>query len=101
MSKKMKLKGSSFWDRNKPINRKRKMKAAALSIDNFSKRRLINRVGKTKGIIKRENVRPYSNSVRASSNNRYLPDIIEKRYLFMIVVIIFVFLMIGGRLFQF
>lgn len=100
MQKKIKLKGSSFWDRRKPINKKRKLKADVKSINNFSKRRPINRVSKTKMVIRKDNTRPYSNISRTSSSNRYLPDIIERRYVFMIVAIVLVFLVIGGRLFQ-
>ena len=50
--------------------------------------------------MKKENTRPYSNISRTTSSNRYLPDIIERRYIFVIVVIIFVFLVISGRLVQ-
>ena len=100
MGKKIKLKGSSFWDRHKPINKKRKVKEAVKSIDSFSKRRPINRNTKSKNMVMQDNTRPYSNVYRNSIGNRYLPDIIERRYIFMIVVIIFVFIGIGARLFQ-
>ena len=100
MGKKIKLKGSSFWDRRKPINKKRKMKEAVRSIDSFSKRRPINRSNKSKNMVMQDNTRPYSNGIKNSAGNRYLPDIIERRYIFMIVVIILVFMGIGVRLFQ-
>ena len=96
--KKIKLKGSSFWDKRKPINKKRKSKAVG-SRDSH-KKKPINKVVKTKQVVRKDNTRPYSNSTKAPSHGRYLPDIIEKRYLFMIVVIIVVFMAIGGRLFQ-
>lgn len=98
--KKIKLKGSSFWDRRKPINKKRKVKVAIKNINNFSKKRPLNKVTKTKNVVRRDNTRPYSNYSKAPSGNRYLEDIIEKRYIFMIVVIVLVFTVIGGRLFQ-
>ena len=99
MQKKIKLKGSSYWDRRKPINKKRKMKEAVRSIDSFSKRRPINILKSNKHSISRDNTSNYISS-RTSSSNRYLPDIIEKRYIFMIVVIILVFMGIGARLVQ-
>ena len=100
MAREIKLRGSSYWDKRKPINKKRKMREAVKSIDSFSKRKPINKISKNKVKSKSSNVRPYSNSVRTYSSNRYLLDIIERRYLFMIVVIILLFLGIGGRLFQ-
>jgi hypothetical protein len=48
MQKKIKLKGSSYWDRKKPINKKRKMREAVKSIDSFSKRKPINKISKNK-----------------------------------------------------
>ena len=99
MQKKIKLKGSSYWDRKKPINKKRKMKDAVRSIDNFSKRRPVNMPKSNKHSISRDNTSNYISS-RTSSSNRYLSDIIEKRYLFMIFVIILVFTLIGARLVQ-
>ena len=79
MQKQIKLKGSSFWDKNKPLNKKRKVNAAIRSINSFSKKKSINRVSKTKTVIRNEIVRPYSNSARNTSGNRYLLDIIEKQ----------------------
>lgn len=99
MQKKIKLKGSSYWDKRKPINKKRKMRDAVKSIDSFSKRRPINRVSRSNNIISRDNTSSYISS-RTSSSNRYLPDIIDRRYIFMIVVIILVFLVIGVRLYK-
>lgn len=98
-NRKIKLKGSSFWDRNKPINKKRKIKAAVRSIDNFSKRRPLNRSAGQKRVVSKDNTRTYISS-STSSGNRYLPDVIEKRYIFMIIVIILMFLIIGIRLFK-
>ena len=98
--KKIKLKGSSFWDKRKPINKKRKVKVASKNSGSFSKKRPINKVTKSKAVIRKDNTRPYSNSSKTSSSSRYLPDIIEKRYIFMMTVIVLVFLVIGVRLFQ-
>ena len=100
MGKKIKLKGSSIWDKNKPINKKRKMKACVKSIDSYSKRKPINRSSKTKSMISKDNTSSYSNIYTRGSSSRYLPDIIERRYLFIIIVIILAFLTIGGRLVQ-
>lgn len=99
-AKKIKLKGSSFWDKRKPINKKRRVKVSSNESHRFSKKKPINKVTKSKQVVRRNNTRPYSNSSKSSSNNRYLPDIIEKRYIFMIVIIVVVFLSIGLRLFQ-
>ena len=59
MQKKIKLKGSSYWDRRKPINKKRKMKEAVRSIDSFSKKRPINRPKSNKHSISRDNTSNY------------------------------------------
>ena len=101
--KKIKLRGSNFLDRNKPLNRKRKVrKTKNPDVDRLlSKKRPLNKVVKTKKAVKKNNTRPYSNVARSStSSNRYLPDIIEKRYILVIVVIVVCFCIIGGRLFQ-
>lgn len=101
--KKIKLRGSSFFDRNKPINRKRKVKRKSNpDVDRLlSKKRPINKVTKVKKEVKKDNLRPYSNVSRISSSaSRYLPDIIEKRYLLMVFVIIIAFGIIGVRLFK-
>ena len=99
MGSNIKLKGSSFWDRRKPINKKRKMRDAVRSIDSFSKRRPVNKPTRIKNSISRDNTRTF-NSSRSLSGNRYLPDIIEKRYLFIIFIIVILFTGIGVRLFQ-
>ena len=99
----IKLKGSSFFERNKPLNRRRRIKRKKnVDVDRLlSKKRPLNKVVKTKKAVVKNNTRPYSNVARSnSSGNRYLPDIIEKRYLLMIFVIVICFCGIGGRLFQ-
>lgn len=100
-SKKIKLRGSSFFDRNKPLNKKRKSQVRSINTNNgLLKKGPINKVSKSKVGVKKSNSRPYSNISRSSSNSRYLPDIIEKRYIFIIVVMILLFTVIGARLVQ-
>ena len=99
--KKIKLKGSSFLDKRKPINKKRKVKVVTRKVNSLNKKKPINKVVKPRQLVRKDNTsRPYSNSSKTSSNSRYLPDIIEKRYIFMIVMIVLVFLGVGVRLFQ-
>ena len=99
--KKIKLKGSSFFDRHKPLNKKRKSAKVVIRDDSFVKGRPINRINKNKQVIHKDNTRPYSN---ISKNNvtpsRYLPDIVERRYIFVIVIIILSFIGIIARLVQ-
>ena len=98
--KKIKLKGSSFWDKNKPINKKRKkVRNSKIHESSLSKKRPLNKVTKTKQPVKKPSAR-YSNVSKNSSEERYLPDIIEKRYVFLIVAIVIVFSVISVRLFQ-
>lgn len=101
MAKKIKLKGSSFFDKNKPINKVRKTKVTSSKENTFSHKKPLNKVAKVKQVVKKNNLRPYSNTSKAnSSSERYLPDIIEKRYLFLLVVTAVVFSVITVRLFQ-
>lgn len=98
--KKIKLKGSSFFDRHKPINKKRKkLRSSRKDGSSLSKRGPINKVTKAKPSVKKSSPK-YSNIPKNPSENRYLPDIIERRYLIIIVVIVLVFGIIGVRLFQ-
>lgn len=98
--KKIKLKGSSFFDKRKPINKKRKHSSSVVSHDSFSKKRPLNHVSKGKQVVRKGYVRPYYNTSKSSSLDKYLPDIIEKRFLFLLVVVVMVFGLIGVRLFQ-
>jgi len=99
--KKIKLKGSNFLNKNKPLNKKRKTKTKLdTNVNSISKRKPLNKVVKTKKAVKKNNVRPYSNISKTSPSNKYLPDIIEKRYLFLSIIIILLFCIIGGRIFQ-
>lgn len=100
--KKIKLKGSSFWDKRKPINKKKKTpKNHKINLNIFSKNKPLNKKPtKGKKIYKKNNSKPLSNIPKQGNNTKYLPDIIEKRYLFIMVVTILVFIVIGLRLFQ-
>ena len=99
--KKIKLKGSSFWDKRKPINKKRKrQRSVSRQENNFAKKGPINKISKSRQVVRKENSRPYSNRSKTPSENRYLPDIIERRYLFLSIMIVLVFFIIGTRLFQ-
>lgn len=101
--KKIKLKGSSFLDKHKPINKKKKDNQTKTTNKTsiFSNNKPINKRRPTgKKIYKKPNSRPINNVQRMSDNTKYLPDIIEKRYIFITAVIIIVFLVISARLFQ-
>ncbi len=98
--KKIKLKGSSFFDKNKPLNKKRKKQGNIKKEESsLSKRGPINKVTKAKTNVKKTTPR-YSNVPKNPSDNRYLPDIIERRYIAIIVFVVIVFSLVGGRLFQ-
>ena len=99
--KKIKLKGSSFFDRRKPLNKTRKSSRVSSREEYSFRKKTINKISKTKQVYHKENTRPYSNiSKNNASSFRYLSDIIEKRYLFLAVVIILSFVVIFGRLIQ-
>ncbi len=97
--KKIKLKGSSFFDKNKPINKIRKTKSSSPKENTLHHKKPLNKMSKTKQVIRKNTTRPYSNKA-PTSGTRYLPDIIEKRYLFLLVVIVIFFSAITTRLFQ-
>ena len=99
--RKIKLRGSSFFDKRKPINKKRKSTFFIQKEERSFKKKPINKISRVKQSTHRDNVRPYSNiSKNNSFSPRYLSDIIEKRYLFVIVIIILSFLGIFGKLVQ-
>ena len=97
--KKIKLKGSSFFDRHKPINKKRKSSHSVVEKESFSRKRPLNKISKGKTVVHKDNSRPYSNISR-NSNTRYLPDIVEKRYVFIGVMVILCFAIVMTRLVQ-
>lgn len=99
--KKIKLKGSNFINKKKPLNKKTKKKPQTeLKTNSISKRKPLNKIEKTKKTVKKNNSRPYSNISKTPSSNKYLPDIVEKRYLLITIVIVLLFCIIGLRLFQ-
>ena len=96
--KKIKLKGSSFFDRHKPINKKRKKERVVNKSNSLTKKKKpINKITKQKQVVHKDNSRPYSNS-NANKNNastpRYLIDVIERRYIFVVIVTILCFIAI-------
>lgn len=101
-TKKIKLKGSSFLDKRKPINKKtRTAKEKSKKSNIFSKSKPLNKPSiKGKKVYKKNNSKPLSNASRQDGPTKYLPDIIEKRYIFITVISILVFGIILGRLFQ-
>ncbi len=96
-NKKIKLKGSSIFYKHKPLNKKQKptKKEKVVSI---TKKGPINKTTKAKKNIKKTPIKPLNTPTK--QNSRYLPDIIEKRYIFLTVIIIIFFATIIGRLFQ-
>ena len=102
--KKIKLKGSSFWYKNKPLNGKPKSNFFSIKIDSiFSKpkSKSLNKTSnkKTK-VYKKNNSKPINNMSKQGGSTKYLPDIIEKRYILIIVIMSIFFIVIFGRLFQ-
>ena len=98
--KKIKLKGSSFFDKKKPLNKKikinkdRSIKTVVSKSRSFSKS-----TPKVKKSVRKVGTKPLSNAPKQEVKQRYLPDIIDRRYLFIIVIIIFSFATIFWRLF--
>ena len=95
-SKKIKLKGSSFFYRHRPLNGKnKKIKVRESSGIKGS----LNRGFKEHKVYKKNTgVKPLNNHIK--EKGRYLPDIIERRYILIAVIIILSFIGIGVRLFQ-
>ena len=99
-TKKIKLKGSSFWDKRKPLNKTRKTNDSKIKINIFSKKKPLNyKIKKTKTSSKtsKNNYKPLNNPTK-QKNNKYLPDIIEKRYIFIMVISILIFISMTVRL---
>ena len=99
--KKIKLKGSSFFDKRKPINKKRKTNNTKIKIDLSSSKKPLNKISKPTKNNKSnvyKNTRPLNNYNKNQSKVRYLPDIIEKRYILIIVITILSFVSIVVRL---
>lgn len=83
-----------MFRRNRPLNRKQRKKIVIRNV--FKINRPINKVQKKKVVVRKENVGTINR--RRKETRKYLPDIIEKRYLFMMVVIILLFSIISFRL---
>lgn len=98
--KKIKLKGSSFFDKKKPLNKRSKIKSSSFFIPNifFRMRPLNKSVSKNKNVFRKNSSKPLSNVTHKEVKQRYLPDIIDRRYIFILVVIIFAFGAIFWRL---
>ena len=96
--KKIKLKGSSFFDKRKPINKKRKTKGINSSINGlFSKSHTLD---KSASKARKTGTKPLSNAPRGKEvKQRYLPDIIDRRYICIVIIIIISFSAIFWRLF--
>ena len=98
--KKTKLTSPNFFIRKRKLNRSRKKLHISFNFNIFSKRKPLNKIVKTKKAVKKNNKRPYSNISKNPTSNRYLPDIIEKRYIFIVIIILLVFSVIGIRLIE-
>ena len=89
--KKIKLKGSSFLDKNKPINKKRRSNDKKVSINISSKKKPLSNIPKSSKsknksrAYKKKTYTPLNSNQKQQTTNRYLPDIIEKRYIFIII----------------
>ena len=85
--KKIKLKGSSFLAKRRPLNPKKKKNTSSkfnFGLNLFSKHKPLNKktTKKTKKASKRSISKPLNNTSKQTTTNKYLPDIIEKRYIF-------------------
>ena len=98
---KIKLKGSSFFEKRKPLNKKVKVKKS-FSINGglFRKKPLNKTTVKNKKVVKKNNSKPLTNATRNEVKQRYLPDIIERRYILIVIIIVLAFSAIFWRLFS-
>ena len=83
-----------MFKRKRPLNRKPRKKIVIKNI--FKVNRPINKTHKQKVVMKKDIARPINK--KRKNIKKYLPDIIEKRYVFITVVIILLFSVIGFRL---
>ena len=102
MTKKIKLKKSRSFFRGNILNRKTMKKIKLKDSNLFKSHKPLNKKKKTKRVVKKDDFRAINakNNVNNKKGNRYLSDIIEKRYAFMIVVIILLNAFLLVRLFQ-
>ena len=98
--KKIKLRGSSFFDRRKPINKMHKNTLVS-SINTLKKKPIAN-VSSSKKTFSKDSSRLYDNKSKkvSSSKERNLENIIISRYLFMGVIAVLCFAFIFVRLYQ-
>ncbi|MEE3342468.1 MAG: penicillin-binding protein 2 [Bacilli bacterium] len=92
-SKKIKLKGSSFFDKKKPLNKRtRTKKSRSVVVNAFSKNHSRNKPTiKIKKSTKRNGSKSINGGSRQTNKVRYLPDIIDRRYIFIVIFIILSF----------
>ena len=64
----------------------------------IKRKRPINKISKKKKVVKKNNVK--SINKKRKDNHKYLPDIIEKRFIFLTIIIILLFSIISFRLFE-
>ena len=101
MAKKIKLKKSRSIFKKNILNRKPKNKIKLKTSNLFKSRKPLNKKKKVKRVNHKDDFIAINKKNSASNNkNRYLLDIIEKRYAFMIVIIILVNALMVVRLFQ-
>ena len=101
MIKKIKLKKSNSFFRKNILNRKPKNKIKLKNSNLFKSRKPLNRKKKVKRVNHKDDFIAINKKNSSMNNkNRYLLDIIEKRYALMIVIIILVNALMVVRLFQ-
>ena len=101
MIKKIKLKKSNSFFRKNILNRKPKNKIKLKTSNLFKSRKPLNRKKKVKRVNHKDDFIAINKKNSSMNNkNRYLLDIIEKRYALMIVIIILVNALMVVRLFQ-
>lgn len=99
--RKIKLKGSSFFDKNKPLNKRKKTIKKFNLKELFFRKKPLNKKKKRVRKTSKNNSRPYSNVSKINTDyNRYLSDIIEKRYILLAFFIVFIFSLISVKLFS-
>ena len=101
MIKKIKLKKSNSFFRKNILNRKPKNKIKLKTSNLFKSRKPLNRKKRVKRVNHKDDFIAINKKNSSMNNkNRYLLDIIEKRYALMIVIIILVNALMVVRLFQ-
>ena len=98
--KKIKLKGSSFFDKKKPLNKRTKTKSKGTIGHNgfFGSRPLNKTTSMGKNSVRKNGSKPLSNVTHKENKQRYLPDIIDRRYILILVVVVLMFGVIFWRL---